>query len=95
MLVLSALGMTFLLHGWGLLTSWAGVWDQHVERERARAAAAEKLPLGRTAVGRAATALDRSDHDSSRGLVGLSALIAGMMFIVLGLLGAFGVVEFT
>jgi hypothetical protein len=95
LLVLSALGLTFLLHGWGLLTGWAGVWDRHVERERARVANAEDLPLARTGIGRAVISYNRSDHESSRGLMGLGALIAGIMFIVFGVLGAFSVIEFT
>ena len=70
------------------------MWDRRVERERARVAAAEELPLAQTGIGRAAIWLHRSDDASARGFVGLGALLAGMMFIVFGLLGASGVTEF-
>jgi len=45
--ILAIIGGVCVLHGWGLLTDWGGVWTHHVAAERQRLERERQLPLSR------------------------------------------------
>ncbi len=93
--VLSFAGIVALLHGWGMLTNWGGIWDDHAEREGRHHHATGELPLGRTRAGRVIRDWNRQDDAASRGMAGAAAIIVGPAFIVLGILAAAGMIDFN
>jgi uncharacterized 2Fe-2S/4Fe-4S cluster protein (DUF4445 family) len=88
--VLAIVGVVWVLHGWGLLTNWGGVWTHHVAAERQRLEQKRRLPLSRSGLGRLAIGVTRSDNDASRGLRAIGAMFAGALFLVTGVLLAVG-----
>jgi hypothetical protein len=91
--LLAVAGVTGMLHGWGILTNWAGVWDQHQARERRRVARAREAPLSRTGIGRLVIELNRRDHPSFQAFTGMGTMVAGPALTVCGILIAIGVIR--
>jgi hypothetical protein len=89
------IGAIALLHGWAIATGWGGIWSEFARAEGRRVERSRELPLGRSAVGRAAVDLTRQDSEPSRAMAIMGAVVAAPVLITVGVLVTLGVLELS